>query len=85
MFKSFIWLIVSYIALVVLAIAFLTALVNKFGEKENLIKSKVGKTIIIGKDTAIITDYSLWMETYTLSNGSKVAIAFADSVGAGGK
>jgi len=34
--------------------------------------SHVGEQVTIGRDTLVVTDFSVMLETYTLSNGVKV-------------
>ena len=45
--------------------------------KENQpIRDKIGRSIVTGGDTLQIVDYNLLNDTYTLSNGVKVAIEY---------
>ena len=46
----------------------------------DVIKSKVGNQVIIGRDTSIITDYSLLLDNYTLSNGTKISTELANKI-----
>ena len=36
-------------------------------------KKYLGQKYIISKDTLILVNYSIWRETFTLSNGTKIA------------
>lgn len=54
----------------------LFSLNNTMQEMDDEYKSNIGKEIILEKDTLTIVDYSLWDETYTLSNGVKVNTDF---------
>lgn len=54
----------------------LFSLNNTMQEMDDEYKSNIGKEIILEKDTLTIVDYSLWDETYTLSNGVKVSTDF---------
>lgn len=39
----------------------------------------VGKTIVINGDTLVVTNYSVWNDTYQLSNGSSVAPSLVEN------
>jgi len=43
----------------------------------NLQKELIGREIVFNSDTLIITDYSMVMSTYSLSNGSTIHVEFA--------
>lgn len=46
---------------------------EQFRKKDSEMKSHVGDTVFIMKDTLIIIDYSYYIGEYTLSNGIKVS------------
>lgn len=43
-----------------------------FDQRESDVISCLGDTVVINKDTLIITDYSMFNETYILSNGTRI-------------
>lgn len=45
-------------------------------ESENEMKSKVGTKVLYESDSVTIIDYTLWNETYRLSNGIEVSKEF---------
>lgn len=47
-------------------------------EKKSFQKN-IGKTVIIGKDTATIIDYSTIFDTYKLSNGKTVSKEYVEN------
>jgi hypothetical protein len=49
---------------------------RQVGNLENKYKAEVGRTVVLGKDTLTIVDYSILMENFTLSNGQKVSYSF---------
>jgi hypothetical protein len=36
----------------------------------------LGTEVVIGGDTLTVVDYSIWLQTFTLSNGTKVSEEF---------
>lgn len=72
--------IIIAILMIVAGIALLTNTILHGIEKEKKSFSiNVGKKIVVGKDTLTIMDYSTVMETYSLSNGTKVDKSFVDN------
>jgi hypothetical protein len=49
---------------------------NRINKKEAEIKKHLGETIVINKDTLLITDYSFLNSTYKLSNGSEISFDY---------
>ena len=47
---------------------------KSLNEYQTEMKSHLGDTVVLNKDTCIITDYSMFDDSYTLSNGSTVNI-----------
>lgn len=45
-------------------------------DNDKRLKSVIGKSVILNKDTLVVTDYSLLKSEYTLSNGVTVAENF---------
>jgi len=45
---------------------------EKYRDINNSMESHLGDTIVINKDTCIVTDYSFVNSSYTLSNGSTI-------------
>lgn len=50
--------------------------VNILNQKENEIKLNVGKTIVLKKDTLTIINYSMFNDSYSLSDGKEYNIDF---------
>lgn len=48
------------------------SLSSELNKKTDEYKSKIGQRIVIEKDTLTVVDYSIVMETFTLSNGKQV-------------
>jgi len=68
------------IATILLILCFygLTNFLEKGLNKEKKeIELLVGKNIILQKDTLLITDYSIFSETYKLSNGTEISFKLA--------
>jgi hypothetical protein len=57
---------------------FISLTINAVVSAEEKVKSKVGSTVIIKKDTLIIIDYSMLKQNYTLSDGREVSFEFID-------
>lgn len=74
--KSFRILIIGFAALIVCFIVTLAISLNAIANLEDKAKSRVGDKVVIGSDTAIILDYSLFKETYTLSNGQEINFSY---------
>ena len=53
---------------------------NQLQQEKDAIESKLGKKIVMEKDTLQITDYSFIHQNYTLSNGKTISFALADSL-----
>jgi hypothetical protein len=45
---------------------------EELNRMDDTFKSQIGKEFVLNKDTLLIIDYSLWSETFTLSNGREV-------------
>jgi bifunctional N-acetylglucosamine-1-phosphate-uridyltransferase/glucosamine-1-phosphate-acetyltransferase GlmU-like protein len=56
---------------VVIGIVYYTG--KRIDKEVNSYKVNIGKKVLIGSDSLIITDYSSLFENYTLSNGSTVS------------
>lgn len=52
---------------------------NQFTDEKSGMSAKMGKRIVVGRDTLTIVDYSMIMQNYKLSNGVKVDKSFVDS------
>lgn len=49
----------------------------KIGEQEhNKYIKDIGKTVIIGKDTSVVVDYSCIYQNFKLSNGNTVSLEY---------
>lgn len=46
--------------------------IGEYQRQTDIMKSYVGEKIVIDKDTLTITDYSVFKDTYTLSNGVSI-------------
>lgn len=51
----------------------------KFGRMTRDAKDSLGKSVVIGKDTLTIIDYSFNSHTFTMNNGLKVDIDLVES------
>lgn len=81
--KVFILAIVMLVCITILSYIVVDATKETYKElrsNDNNIKSNIGKTIIINKDTLIITDYSMLNSNYTLSNGTKVSFEYINNL-----
>lgn len=70
---------VSLISLVILVAIFwwaLRTIGSGIDEEKNKYRVEIGKTIIVGKDTLKVLDYSTLQENFTLSNGATVSYEF---------
>ena len=83
MSKSKIRFIVAFVIFALICTFFIHILSSGFSEvvgdmdkRDKEMKSHVGKTFIIDKDTLTIIDYSFMDNNYTLGNGLKVSEAF---------
>lgn len=56
-----------------IGIYLLNGLTKDFTKESDSLKSHIGETVIIKKDTLIIVDYSYLNDNFTLSNGTKVS------------
>lgn len=70
---GFLLLKLVLVGLIIAAVLFFTGLYYLF-QWEREISAHVGQSVVIGKDSAVIVDYSLLNETFTLSTGKKVSI-----------
>ncbi len=83
MIKSKIRFIVAFVIFVLICTFFIHRLssglseaVGAMDKRDKEMKSHVGETVIIDKDTLTIIDYSFTDNNYTLGNGLKVSEAF---------
>lgn len=71
---------ISVVVLFIIIIVVMVVIINRcsrdigniISKHDNEMKSHVGDTVIIQKDTLIIVNYSIWSEDYTLNNGVKI-------------
>lgn len=47
--------------------------ITDLDHKEQYMRSMVGTKQLLGDDSVMIVDYSMWDNTYTISNGAEVA------------
>lgn len=66
-------LIIITVFLFGLLILFVNWTFDLVEEEKVLMESHIGDTLIIKQDTLIVLDYSMFLETYTLSNSIKVS------------
>ena len=70
------FLIMSTVCLLVMALlvwCVVYTVDNSYSNEKSGYDKYVGKDVVIQKDTLKVVDYSIWRETYTLSNGTEVA------------
>lgn len=60
--------------LIVIGISVLTK--QDITHKRKIMESHIGETVVMNKDTLYVVDYSFFMKTYTLSNGTKIDQSF---------
>jgi hypothetical protein len=48
-------------------------LVSQLEERAEFKEAVVGHYVVLEKDTLLVTDYTFWGHTYTLSNGAKIS------------
>jgi uncharacterized membrane protein YraQ (UPF0718 family) len=64
--------IIGAIVCVIMAFVIAYAISTQIDNKKKDLQSYVGKTVVVGKDTLTIVNYSMVFENFTLSNGTKV-------------
>lgn len=69
-----VWCVILFIAYLIMAPTF-----KGLNNHTEDVKSKIGKKIVLDKDTLTILDASIIKGTYTLSDGREVNIVLADS------
>lgn len=69
------------LGLAICASILITILFDGIKEEKQKIEAKIGKTIIMDKDTLIIVDYNSILETYKLNNGKEVSFKYAENNG----
>lgn len=50
----------------------IAGLIDYTHKEEAEYKANIGRTVVIGKDTFVVTSYSMLSNEYVLSNGTKV-------------
>lgn len=70
--KAFVSMLVLLLILVVLLLFFLNMWANDVGKEKEKFEKHIGEQYILNKDTLIIVDYSMFKETFTLSNGKEI-------------
>lgn len=74
--STFIGMAITMLVCLVLFVSVLSYLGNDVADKvikeEDKYKKHIGLKHVIDKDTLTIVDYSIWDETFTLSDGRKV-------------
>jgi len=70
-------LILLFSILAIVSITILLAIATEFDSQNRAEREKyqenLGKTVVLGKDTLIITNYSIFLGQFRLSNGSDVS------------
>lgn len=75
--RKYIVLYTFFVGLVfVLIYSTITALNDSILKSEKFMKSKIGIQIVVKNDTLLIVDYSIWKNTYKLSNGLEIDTSF---------
>jgi|GEM_PF-5234471 len=65
--------LLTILMLVTLYVAFSVYFAGELTDYTEDIEKNIGKHVIFNSDTVQIIDYSLWTNTYTLSNGQTIA------------
>ena len=68
------------IALVITFAISVSLLTNNIGSEIEKVEAMVGTKVVLEKDTAIIIDYSILEESYTLSNGKEISFVLAQKL-----
>ena len=68
------------IATTILTVVIATYITKPIRENINRVKAKIGVTIVYNKDTVMVTDYSMFNETYSLSNGQIISMELLDKL-----
>lgn len=69
-------LLILFIVVIYLGVDIITTIENS----QKKLKINVGKSVVIEKDTLLIIDYSLFNNTYILSNKSEISSDLFDKV-----
>lgn len=64
---------IVFIAMVVVTIICWNTSLDIVGTAEKKMKAKIGKSVVIEKDTSVIVNYSIINNTFTLSNGKEIS------------
>ena len=79
MSKSFTIKFFAALLVMVLMLAALWAwCISEINNLDAKASSKIGQSVVVGKDTLTIVDYNMIQSTYTLSNGTQVAFQYVD-------
>ena len=70
------WLFIGLFISIILSTYVMTSVISSYLNKEDIAKKSIGKKVVINKDTLVITDYSMLMETYKLSNGTEISFEY---------
>ena len=66
------------ISIIVIMYFFLIAIDNDIDKKKDEYKKFVGERVVVDKDTLVITDYSLILGKFYLSNGTEISKEYAE-------
>lgn len=68
---------VGFVVVVAMLLWAIDGIYKTIDETSEEYKELVGEKIIIDKDTLLVTDYSVWLRKFYLSNGSEVSKEYA--------
>lgn len=71
---------ILFLSIVGLAIFFAYKLNISIEEESNKFKKHIGEKIVLGKDTLIVTDYSILKTNLTLNNGTELSIEYFNNI-----
>jgi hypothetical protein len=72
-------LIILFILFVIVFVFTTEKIGDSFKESRQNMEQFLGETVIIQKDTLIITDYSMIERNYNLSNGATISYEFVEN------
>lgn len=81
--KMFMLIVSTIIILLIIVIIIFNSIKNnlkKLDSEVTKIENNIGKKVILGNDTILITDYSLFNSNYTLSNGNKISFKLVEKL-----
>lgn len=70
--KTFIIFSLLTIVIIILITFLINSIIKDYSSDKDKYEINIGKHVILEEDTLLITDYSIWDNTYTLYNGEEI-------------